>query len=294
MADAAVEGVRKFNRTVAERIGTVDESFLGRGRPYGESRILWEIGRGGVEVRELRGRLGLDSGYVSRVLRSLEKSGLVIVKNSRDDGRVRVAELTPAGRRERAELDRRSDRLAWSVLEALSDASREKLLAAMSEVERLLTASMVAIAVEDPHEPDAGWCIQQYTAELNVRFEAGWDPSRSLSADADELVPPHGLMLLARLRGEPIGCGALKLHPGAPAEIKRMWVASEYRGVGVGRRLLAELEAHAKSSGARVARLETNRALTDAIQLYRSSGYREVAPFNDEPYAHHWFEKLLD
>ena len=294
MVSAAVQVVRKFNRTFAQRIGTVDDGFLGRGRPYGESRILWEIGLGGAEVRELRGRLGLDSGYVSRVLRSLEKGGLVVVKTSRRDGRVRVAELTRAGRRERAELDRRSDRLAWSFLEPLTDARRERLLAAMSEVEQLLTASMVVIAVEDPHEPDARWCIQQYISELNARFETGWDPSRSISADADELVPPHGLMLVARLRGKPIGCGALKLHPGAPAELKRMWVASDSRGLGVGRRLLAELEARAKSSGAHVVRLETNRALKDAIRLYRSSGYREVAPFNDEPYAHHWFEKVLD
>ena len=99
--------------------------------------------------------------------------------------------------------------------------------------------------------------------------------------------------MIARLRGRPIGCGALKFHPGEPAELKRMWVAREARGLGLGRRLLLELERHAKQAGTRVVRLETNRTLKEAIQLYRSSGYREVAAFNHEPYAHHWFEKTL-
>lgn len=283
--------VRTFNRTVAERIGALDDSFLGRGRPYGESRILWEIGGKGTEIRELRTRLGLDSGYVSRVLRSLEGEGLITVRSSDHDGRVRFAQLTRAGRAERAELDRRSDRLAWTFLEPLNDGQRTRLLTAMTEVERLFGASMVEIAVEHPKTADARWCIQQYINELNERFESGWNPSRSISADAPELVPPAGLLLVARLRGKPVGCGALKFHAGAPAELKRMWVAPQARGLGLGRRLLHELEHHAKENGARTVRLETNRALKEAIQLYRSSGYREVAPFNAEPYAHHWFEK---
>ena len=286
--------VRQFNRTVAERTGTIGDAFLRRDRPYGESRILWEIGREGAEIRGLRARLGLDSGYISRVLRSLQDQGLVAIKTSRRDGRVRLAELTRAGRLERAELDRRSDRLAWSFLEPLSGVQRSKLLSAMRDVERLLSASMVAFAIADPRSPDATWCLEQYASELNERFDAGWDPSRSISAAADELVPPRGLMLVARLRGRPVGCGALKFHPGAPTELKRMWIAPESRGLGLARRLLAALEGHAQAAGARVVRLETNRALEEAINLYRTSGYREVAAFNEEPYAHHWFEKQLD
>ena len=293
MDRAAVALVRRFNRTVAERIGTMGDGFLGRGRPYGESRILWEIGRAGVEVRRLRARLGLDSGYLSRVLGSLQGDGLISLESSPRDGRVRLAELTRAGRVEWAELDRRSDRVAWSFLEPLADSQRKKLLAAMADVERLLVASTIVIAIEDPHTSDARWCIEQYISELNRRFAAGWDPSRSISAGVDELVPPRGLMLVARLRGEPVGCGALKFHGTAPAELKRMWISPASRGLGLGRRLLTDLEGHAKRSGARTVHLETNRALTEAIQLYRSSGYREVARFNDEPYADHWFEKRL-
>lgn len=153
---------------------------------------------------------------------------------------------------------------------------------------------MDAAAVQqDPKSRDARWCIQQYFSELNARFEAGFDPSHTISADPRELVPPAGVLLIARLRGRPIGCGVLKFHPRAPTELKGMWVAPEARGLGLGRRILVELERHARESGARVVRLETNRALKEAIQLYRSSGYREIAAFNDESYADHWFEKHL-
>jgi len=160
-------------------------------------------------------------------------------------------------------------------------------------IEGPVRASTVKIGVEDPATADARWCIEQYFSELNTRFEAGFDPSLTISADADELVPPAGMLLIARLRGRPVGCGALKFHTRAPAELKRMWVAPEARGLGLGRRLLVELERHAKRAGARRVRLETNRSLKEAIQLYRSSGYREVPAFNDEPFAHHWFEKRI-
>ncbi len=293
MAGLAVEAVRAFNRTVAERIGALDDGFLGRGRPMGESRTLWEIGLDGAEVRKLRARLGLDSGYMSRVLRSLERERLIKVEASRDDGRVRSVRLTRKGRAERAELDRRSDAVASSFLDPLNTNQRTRLVNAMSEVERLLRASMVAIKVEDPTTPEARWCIEQYFAELGKRFEGGFDPSRTISADPHELVPPAGALLIARLRGRPIGCGALKLHPGAPAELKRMWIAPEARGLGLGRRMLLELERQAQHAHARVVRLETNRSLKEAIQLYRSSGYREVPAFNEEPHADHWFEKSL-
>ena len=259
----------------------------------GESRVLWEIGPAGAEVRELRFRLGLDSGYTTRVLQSLERHGLVTIAPSRADGRVRLARLTRAGRAERLELDRRADRVARGLLEPLDERQRLQLANAMGEVERLLTASLVEIAVEDPTSTDARWCIGQYFEELNRRFDAGFDPTVGISADPDELTPPAGELLVARLRGRPIGCGALKFHGRAPAELKRMWVAPAARGLGLGRRLLRTLERHAADAGARSIHLETNRTLVEAIRLYRTAGYREVAPFNDEPYAHHWFEKRL-
>jgi GNAT superfamily N-acetyltransferase len=151
----------------------------------------------------------------------------------------------------------------------------------------------VQVTVCDPRHPDARYCLQGYFGELSDRFDGGFDPARSISAEDRELTPPAGLFLVATLHAEPVGCGALKFHREAPAEIKRMWVAPAARGLGLGRRLLAELEAHAAAHGVRVLRLETNGTLAEAISLYRTSGYREVSAFNEEPYAHHWFEKTL-
>src|SRR3712207_5322166 len=217
MDPVAIQRIRSFNRAVAEGIGGLDDRFLGRARPMGESRLLWEIGPDGAEVRELRARLGLDSGYVSRVLRSLEQQGLVVVRPSSDDARVRRAELTPAGRAERAELDRRSDDVAGRILEPLSESQRASLVDAMAKVEQLLQASMVRFAIEDPTTADARWCLAQYFAEIDARFEGGFDPARSLLPDASELTPPAGAFVIARLRSRPVGCGALVFRGDAPA-----------------------------------------------------------------------------
>ena len=288
-----ISKVRLFNRVVTQRVGALDDRFLARDRPLGEARVLWEIGADGRDVRWLRTQLGLDSGYLSRILRSLETAGLVTVGQKDSDRRVRIARLTPAGLAERAVLDKRSDELAASLLEPLTADKRARLVGAMTDVERLLTAAMVEIAPIDPAQPNARYCLHEYFAELDRRFDTGFDPARSIPANDEELRPPAGLFLVASLRSDPIACGGLKFHDDAPTEIKRMWVAESARGLGIGRRLLGELERSAAAHGAGTVRLETNKTLVEAISMYRSAGYYEVAAFNTEPYAHHWFEKRI-
>ncbi|MFC9277618.1 GNAT family N-acetyltransferase [Streptomyces collinus] len=288
-----IDQVRRFNRTVTERVGVLHDDYLGRDRPISEARLLWEIGERGQDIRRLRRRLGLDSGYVSRLLRSLETDGLVTVEPHPQDKRVRTVRLTEQGRAERAVLDRRSDELAGRLLEPLNTSQRARLVAAMAEVDRLLTAATVVLDDVDPDHPDAEHCLRSYFTELQEQFETGFDPARSLLPDAGELRPPHGLFLVARLHGEPVGCAGLKLPPGAPAEVKRMWVAPHVRGLGLARRFLAELESRAARHGHEGLRLDTNKVLSAAIGLYHAYGFQEVAPFNDEPYAHHWFEKRI-
>jgi DNA-binding MarR family transcriptional regulator/GNAT superfamily N-acetyltransferase len=293
MGPDTVAEVRRFNRTVTAHVGALNDRFLGRDRPLGEARVLWEIGPDGCELRSLRGRLELDSGYMSRLMRSLEAAGLVSVEPSAADRRARVARLTPKGLRERRILDERSDELARSLLEPLTDAQQQDLLAAMRSVERLLSAAVVDIRPVDPAHPDAQRCLRAYFAELNRRSEQGFDPAAGVTADPHELRPPAGVMLVAYLRAEPVGCGAVKRYPDGACDIKRMWIADAVRGRGLGRRMLAELEGWAAAHGARSVRLETNRVLTEAIAMYRRSGYVEVPAFNDEPFADHWFEKRL-
>ncbi len=288
-----ISQVRRFNRIVTQRVGALNDRFLARDRSLGEARLLWEIGPDGRDVRSLRTQLDLDSGYLSRLLRSLEAAGLVTVGPRESDKRVRTARLTRSGLAERALLDRRSDDLAASFLAPLSASQQARLVAAMTDVERLLAVAMVEVAPADPTHPDARRCLRAYFAELDRRFGTGFDPALSIPADEDELRPPAGLLLVATLRTDPIGCGALKFHDDQPAELKRMWVDESARGLGIGRRLLTELETHAAVHGARIVRLETNSSLVEALNLYRSAGYTEVAPFNDEAYAHHWFEKEI-
>jgi DNA-binding MarR family transcriptional regulator/GNAT superfamily N-acetyltransferase len=283
--------VRSFNRAVTQRIGVLSDDYLSRGRPLGESRLLFEIGRTGADLRDLRARLSLDSGYLSRMLRSLEAQGLVDSQRAAGDGRVRRAVLTRKGLREFDALDRHSQDFATSLLASLGVAQRERMIAAMAEVERLMRASAVTIEAADPASADARACFEAYFRELEERFEAGFDPARTVSADPEELVPPAGLFLIAQLDGHPVGCGALKVKARRLGEIKRMWVAPDARGLGIAQRLLDALEKHAAQMGLETLQLDTNRALKEARALYARNGYREIPRYNDNPYADHWFEK---
>ena len=258
--------------------------------------MLYEVadrGPVGADLRDVRACLGLDSGYLSRLVQRLAAAGLVAVRPGPDDERVRRAAVTPAGRAEVEDMNRRSDDAAAAILSSLPEPQRERLVAAMAEVHRLLGAAGARIARVDPASPEARWCVAQYFAELAARFEQGFDPGRSIPADDAELRPPAGALLVAAADGAPVACGAVKtLAPGV-GSLKRMWVADAMRGVGFGARMLGALEDEARALGLRTVRLETNRALVEAVRLYRRAGYAEVAPFNDEPYAHHWFEKHL-
>jgi ribosomal protein S18 acetylase RimI-like enzyme len=158
-------------------------------------------------------------------------------------------------------------------------------------MDRSAALAQITLAQEPATDRAVQRCFERYFAELNDRFETGFDVSRSNPADTADLTPPAGMVLVARRDGDPVGCGALKFHSDGVCEVKRMWVSPQVRGVGLGRRLLEELERLAAENGATVLRLETNRSLAEAVAMYRRAGYREVPAFNAEPYAHHWFEK---
>lgn len=288
-----VAQIRSFNRTVTHQIGALHGRFLGRARSLGASRLLFEIGPEGSEVRHLRARLDLDSGYTSRLLRGLEAEGLIRTGQSSSDARARLVTLTTAGRKELAVLNRLSDKAAASLLDRLNETQRVALVSAMGAVERLFLAGAVRLQVENPRSPAARYCLGRYFEELAARFETGFDPALSIPVIAKELTPPRGFFVLATLNDEPVGCGALKCQA-TYGEIKRMWVTTSSRGLGIGKRILDRLENLARERRLPVLRLETNKALTEAQSLYKSCGYREVSPFNDEPYAHHWFEKALN
>ena len=295
VAGGDVARVRSFNRTVTQRVGALQDDYLSRHRSLGACRLLWEVDAAPapVDVRDLRARLGLDSGYLSRLLGSLRDEGLVEVTADPADQRVRVVRATDAGRVERRALDRASDELAESLLAPLPPEDRTRLVDAMRTVERLLVRGLVRIEPADPRGAESLLALRAYFAEIDARFEHGFDPGTSLVATDDELSGDRGVLLVARLHDEVVGAGGVKTPPGEPALLKRMWVSDRARGLGIGRMLLAALEDAARDRGATVVRLDTNKALTEAIAMYRACGYVEVEDFNGEPYADHWFAKQL-
>jgi DNA-binding MarR family transcriptional regulator/N-acetylglutamate synthase-like GNAT family acetyltransferase len=281
---ADIARVRSFNRLVTRQAGVVGDRHLGR-RPFGETRVLYEIGLDGAAPRDLRARLGLDSGYLSRLLGALQRERLVEAAPDPTDRRTKRLSLTRAGEAELDEINRISDELAAAVLEPLTGEQRERLLRAQDEVRHLLALSMVTIELEDPRAPDARWCLSRYAAELDERFEEGFDAT-VWPADATRFV-------IARIDGQPAGCGVLKTLSPEVGELARMWVDRPHRGLGIATRILAALEQQASELGFTTVRLDTNRALDEAKEMYAGAGYAEIPRYNNNPYANHWFEKRL-
>ena len=286
-----VARIRRFNRAVTSEVGALDTSFLGRGRPLGAARVLNAIGHGRSDVAEIRDYLGLDSGLMSRLLRSLEEEGLVETTPHQDDARRRVARLTRNGRREFDAYEAISNAQAEGFLTRCAKA--DALLAAMDLIGSVLGRSRIELNEVNPREPAARWCLAEYYGELARRFERGFDVSLSRDPDAKDMTRPRGTFIVAMSDGLPLGCVGLKGTDHGYAEIKRLWVAPSARGLGLGRRLMDAAESAARELSIGVLRLDTNSALPEAGQLYRTTGWSEIPRFNDDPYPDLFFEKRL-
>ncbi|HTU74940.1 MAG TPA: helix-turn-helix domain-containing GNAT family N-acetyltransferase [Trebonia sp.] len=287
----AVSVVRRFNRSYTQRIGALDDSFLGLGMPLGPVRVLFEIGMEPATVQALRERLGLDSGYLSRLLRTLEGEGLIALEPDPADRRRRQVSLTAAGRDRWAELERRSDERARLLVDPLTGRQQERLARALAEADLLVRAATVTLEPVDPSEAKAREAMGRYFAEIGRRF--GFDPAGESDKDARLLIPPTGVFVLAVSDGLPVACGGLHTIGDGVGELKRMWVHDDWRGVGLGSRLLRHLEDQARALGHALVRLDTNGALTEAIAMYGRAGYQPVDRYNDNPWATHFFEKKL-
>jgi DNA-binding MarR family transcriptional regulator len=286
-----VARVRRFNRAVTSEVGALDISFLGRGRPLGAARVLNAIGHGRSDVADLRDYLALDSGLMSRFLRSLEEEGLVTTTPHPDDARRRIARLTAAGRREFEAYETLSNAQAESMLARSSQP--EALLAAMDLVAAALARSRIGIDEVDPRGEPARYCLGEYYGELSRRFARGYDVALSRDPGAKDMTAPRGAFFVALSDGLPLGCVGLKGSGGDIAEIKRLWVAPAARGLGLGRRLMEAAETAARKLSITILRLDTNSTLAEAQQLYRKTGWTEIARFNDDPYPDLFFEKQL-
>ncbi|MGW2549772.1 GNAT family N-acetyltransferase [Streptomyces sp. NPDC001635] len=285
-----VTAFRRFNRYLTRRIGVLDDHYLGQDRPLGQARLLYEIGDG-ASLRELRVRLGLDAGYLSRMTRALEAQGLVRTSVHHEDSRLRLAELTPAGRDEVGEQNRRADALAERLLRDLSEDQRGELTAALGTARRLLRLAGIVIERVDGASADARACLDAYAADIDARFPEGFDPTALVRPE--EVSGDAGAFLVAYEENRPVGCGALRtLKPGV-GEIRHVWVHPEARRLGLARRLLDGLERQAVEHGLGLVRLDTHAVLTEAQAMYRACGYTQIPRYDDNVYAAHWFEKRL-
>lgn len=283
--------VRRFNRVVTAQVGALDTSFLGRGRPLGAARVLNAIGQGQSDVQAIRAALDLDSGLMSRLLRSLEEEGLIETLAHPEDARRRVARLTPAGRAEFEAYEQLSNEQAARFLGR--HARPEDLLRAMDLVASALGRAQLALEEMDPRSAPAVYCLTEYYAELARRFDTGFDVALSCDPQADDMIRPRGVFLVAMSERLPVGCVGLKGNGGEIAEIKRLWVAPSARGLGLAHRLMAGVEVVARELSIQVLRLDTNKALPEAQKLYRSTGWHEIPRFNDDPYPDTFFEKRI-
>ena len=167
------------------------------------------------------------------------------------------------------------------------------LLAAMDLVASALGRGRIAIEETDPRSADARYCLGEYYAELGRRFDGGFDVSLSRDPDAVDMTAPRGTYLVAMSDGLPVGCVGLKRTGASEAEVKRLWVGPPARGLGLAKRLMEKVEAAARGLGVATLRLDTNSALTEALRLYRGSGWTQIERFNDDPYPDVFFEKRL-
>jgi DNA-binding MarR family transcriptional regulator/predicted GNAT family N-acyltransferase len=291
MTSEAIARVRRFQRAMTTEIGLLDTSFLGLGRPLGPARVLNAIGGGRVEVSEIRAYLGLDSGLMSRLLRGLEAEGLIEVEPGTEDSRRRRVRLTAAGLREYATYEALSDARAGALLG--KHAVPDRLLEAMDLLAAALGKDRITFQEVDPLSPEARACLTAYYTELADRFEDGFDVSRSSDPDAGDMRRPRGAFVLAVSDGQALGCAGLKGTDKGYAEVKRLWVSPAARGLGLARRLMTEVERIAGEIGVEVLRLDSRSILSEAVALYRKTGWTEIGRFNDDPYPDMFFEKRL-
>lgn len=288
----SIARLRRFNRVITREIGALDTSYLGRGRPLSVARILHMIRPQGTDVGVIRQTLGFDSGLLSRLLRTLEEEGLILVSPDPADRRCRIARLTEAGQAE------------WRIYEELGHAKarqvfdragnrQQALIDAMDLIATVLLRDEVDIRDADPDSDAALTCVGAYYRLLAETVPGTRPDMFTLPlSDAANYRPPLGAFLIAWSDDLPIGCVSLRPLEPAVAEVKRLWVDPIARGQGLGRRLMRAIESRARDLGHDRLRLDSNTVLAEAIALYRSDGWQEIAPYTGFP-ANIWMAKRL-
>lgn len=283
-ADTAVEAVRAFNRFYTRRIGVLGEGVHATGWSLAEARVLYELAhRPGVTARALADDLGLDAGYLSRILRKLERDRLLERTPSPDDARARLLRLTAEGRRAFAPLERGARLEIRDMLASLAPSAQARVVGAMNAIHALLASTSASAApfVLRPHRPgDMGWVVQAH-GELYWQ-EFGWDERfEALVAHiagefVDKLDPAAERCWIAERDGERVGSVFLVRKSATVAKLRLLIVDPKARGTGLGTALVSECIRFARGCGYRRITLWTQKNLVAARSIYRSLGFELV------------------
>ncbi|HEY0526553.1 MAG TPA: helix-turn-helix domain-containing GNAT family N-acetyltransferase [Stellaceae bacterium] len=282
--DRRVAAVRRFNRFYTQKIGVLEEGLLQSEFSLAESRVIYELAqRDRPTAAELAKDLGLDAGYLSRILRSFERRGLVAKEPSETDGRQNLLSLTDAGRDAFAVINARSRDEISALLDALTEPEQQRLLAAMQTIETLLGAQPESRApyLLRSHQPgDIGWIIHRHGA-LYAR-EYYWDETfEALVAEIGakfikEFDPKRERCWIAEKDGEIVGSVFVVRQSDEVAKLRLLYVEPQARGLGIGKRLVAECIRFARQAGYRSITLWTNDILSAARRIYEDAGFRLV------------------
>jgi DNA-binding MarR family transcriptional regulator/GNAT superfamily N-acetyltransferase len=282
--DQRVDAVRRFNRFYTKRIGMLHEGLLGSRYSLTQVRVLYELAhRDSPTAAELSRELGVDAGYLSRILRGFRGRGLIGRTRSAADGRQSHLSLTARGRRAFTPLDRGSQEEVRAMLGALSASDQERLVRAMESIEGLLGPRREAKVpyLLRPHQPgDMGWVIHRHGALYAQEY--GWDETfEALVAEIAAkfirgLDPKRERCWIAEREGEIVGSVFLVKKSPAVAKLRLMYVEPKARGLGIGTRLLEECVRFARQAGYRKITLWTNSVLLAARHIYRKAGFRLV------------------
>jgi DNA-binding MarR family transcriptional regulator/GNAT superfamily N-acetyltransferase len=280
-----IDGVRRFSRFYTRRIGALEEGLLNTPFSLTEARVMYELGqRETATATELGQELGLDAGYLSRILRAFQERGLIDRRTSETDARQSRISLTDAGRAAFTELDAASRRDIGAMLGALPAVEQERLVRAMETVRSVLGAGAAGgepYILRDPRPGDLGWVVQIH-GELYDR-EYGWDVRfEGLIADViggfvRSWDPARERCWIAERHGENVGSIFLVRGTDEVAKLRLLIVDPRARGLGVGTRLVRECIAFARQAGYRTISLWTNDVLVAARRIYAAEGFRVTA-----------------
>lgn len=294
--DTQVRAIRSFNRFYTRKIGVVD-GMASSPFSLAEARVLYELAhREKPTATDIRKELGLDAGYMSRILRNFERRKLVTREQSKADERQRFLSLTPKGRRVFAPLNERSNRDVAAMIEAVPAAERKQLVEAIESVRRLLgdkpqmpeTAYLLRM-----HQPgDLGWIV--YRQAVLYTEEYGWDGT--YEALAAEIVaafiktydPKRERAWIAEKDGKRVGAVFVAKGSDEVARLRLLHVEPQARGLGIGRRLVEECVRFARQAGYQKMTLWTQSILYAARHIYKQAGFQVV---REE--KHHSFGKDL-